>query len=490
MSSIDTSIEFDITAVKKRSVRGMFSLVGRTIIIQTVGFVSNLGLTILLTPKDYGVFILVSAITGFLSYLSDIGLAAALIQKKEAITQNDLKTTFTIQQLIVGSIVISGLIFSHWAGRIFNLQDDAVWLLRILIISLFFSSLKTIPSILLERKLSFEKLIIPQLAENIVFSITVLFLAWKGFGVSSFTYSIILRSITGIIVIYIVSPWRPRLGINKQSAKELIRFGAPFQLNSILALAKDDFMTIIMSKVLSVTQVGYLGWAQKWAYLPLRLIMDNVIRVTFPAFSRMQSDKNALKSAIEEAMFISAVLTFPILTGLLVASQSLIDIIPNYEKWQPAYILLIIYILGSYISSVTVIITNALNAIGKIKTTLKLMLFWTSLTWLLTIPLALRYGSLGTALAWLLVTVSTMVTFLIAYKVLKINAFSVLFTPTLASIVMIIFTQLLFTIITPNNIFTLILVIFSGLVAYLIICLLTAKKRLVKNLAMFKSSFR
>lgn len=490
MSSVDTSIELDITAVKKRSVKGMFSLVGRTIIIQAVGFVSNLGLTILLSPKDYGVFILVSAITGFLSYLSDIGLAAALIQKKEAVTQNDLKTTFTIQQLLVGTIVICGLIFSHWAGRIFNLQTDAVWLLRILVISLFFSSLKTIPSILLERRLSFEKFVIPQLAENIVFSVAVLFLAWKGFGVSSFTYSVILRSITGIVFIYIVSPWKPGLGIDKQSAKGLIKFGVPFQLNSILALFKDDFMTIILGKVLNVTQVGYLGWAQKWAYLPLRVIMDNVIRVTFPAFSRLQSDKNALKSAIEEAMFISALLTFPILTGLLMASQSLIRIIPDYEKWQPAYILLIIYILGSYISSVTVIITNALNAIGKIKITLKLMLFWTSLTWLFSIPLALRYSSLGAALAWLLVTISTTMTFIIAYKILKINSLSVLFSPTLASIVMIICIQLLFTIINPDNIFSLSLIIISGFVAYLLTCLLSAKRRLIKNLAMFKSSLK
>ena len=490
MSSIDASIELDITAVKKRSVKGMFSLVGRTIIIQVVGFISNLGLTILLSPKDYGVFILVSAITGFLSYLSDIGLAAALIQKKDSLTKNDLKTTFTIQQLLVGSIVIAGLIFSHWGAKFFNLNNDAVWLLRVLIISLFFSSLKTIPSILLERKLSFEKFVIPQLAENIVFSVTVLFLAWKGFGVSSFTYSVMLRSITGIIFIYIVSPWRPSVGIDKQSAKELIKFGVPFQLNSILALIKDDFMTIIMGKILNITQVGYLGWAQKWAYLPLRVIMDNVIRVTFPAFSRMQSDKNALKNAIEEAMFISALLTFPILTGLLMASQSLIEIIPNYLKWQPAYLLLIIYILGSYISSVTVIITNALNAVGKIKTTLKLMTFWTSLTWLLTIPLALRYGSQGAALAWLLVTISTVVTFLIAYKIFKINSVSVLYSPIISSIVMVVFIKFLFTIIEPSNIFSLSLIIFSGFIAYLISSLFLVKKRLIKNLTMFKSSLR
>lgn len=490
MSEVDTTIELDISAVKKRSIKGVFSLVGRTLVIQIVGFISNLGLTILLSPKDYGVFILVSAITGFLSYISDIGLAAALIQKKHPLTPNDLKTTFTIQQSLVGLVVILALVFTLFVDRIFSLGDSGVWLLRVLILSLFFSSLKTIPSILLERKLAFERFVIPQLAENLVFAIVVLYFAWQGYGINSFTIAVICRSLVGIIAVYIVSPWLPKIGFDKTSAKELVRFGAPFQLNSILALVKDDFVTIILGKILNVTQVGYLGWAQKWAYLPLRIIMDNVIRVTFPAFSRLQTDSQALKRAIEEAMFISAVLTFPILTGLLLSAQSWIDILPNYSKWQPAYPLLIVYVLGSYISSVTIIITNALNAVGKIKTTLKLMLVWTILTWTLTIPLALNFSGFGVAVAWSLVTISSLATFVIAYQTFKINTVSILFSPLLSSIAMAITLKLLLLWFDTSNPIIIISLIASALMVYFAVCLLTAKQRLIKNILIFKSSFK
>jgi len=487
---LDSSIELDIAAVKKRSIKGVFSLVGRTIFIQIISFISNLGLTILLAPKEYGIFILVSAITGFLTYLSDIGLAAALIQKKEAVSRKDLVTTFTIQQSLVGILVISGLIFTIWADDIFNLDQKGVWLLRILIISLFLSSLKTIPSILLERKLAFEKFIIPQIVENLIFSISVLYLAWKGYGLNSFTIAVILRSIFGVIIMYLVSPWKPGVGFDKQSAKKLINFGVLFQLNSILALIKDDFMTIILGKLLNVTQIGYLGWAQKWAYLPLRIIMDNVIKVTFPAFSRLQSDRQALSRAIEEAIFISALLTFPILTSLLMSSSSLISIIPNYEKWLPAYNLLQIYIIGSYISSVTIIITNALNAIGKIKTTLKLMLLWTSLTWILTIPLATKFESFGVAISWLIVTISSLITFYIAHKELKINAVKVLFSPVVSTLILILVLKLLFSSIEPSNIFSVFGILSCGIVIYLIIGFITARERLIKNITIFRSSLR
>ena len=51
------------------------------------------------------------------------------------------------------------------------------------------------------------------------------------------------------------------------------------------------------------------------------------------------------------------------------------------------------------IASVTTPITNAFNAIGRIKLTTKLMLMWTALTWIFYPLLSLRYGYLGTAAA-------------------------------------------------------------------------------------------
>ena len=78
--------EIDIALITKRSIRGVFALTSRTIVIQVVSFIANFLLTIFISPAIFGVFFVVSAAIAFLSYFSDIGLAAALIQKKESIT--------------------------------------------------------------------------------------------------------------------------------------------------------------------------------------------------------------------------------------------------------------------------------------------------------------------------------------------------------------------------------------------------------------------
>jgi O-antigen/teichoic acid export membrane protein len=115
--------EIDIAVVTKRSIRGIFALTSRTFVIQIVSFIANFLLTIFLTPSIFGVYFVVSAAIAFLSYFSDIGLAAALIQKKEDITREDLKTTFTLQQILVVTVVVVALLLSNLVGQFYHLDQ-------------------------------------------------------------------------------------------------------------------------------------------------------------------------------------------------------------------------------------------------------------------------------------------------------------------------------------------------------------------------------
>ena len=77
----------DIKDIKSKSVKGMVALTARTFTLQIVGFVATFLLTLLLTPSIFGVYYVVSAVISFLGYFSDIGLAAALVQKRMILLQ-------------------------------------------------------------------------------------------------------------------------------------------------------------------------------------------------------------------------------------------------------------------------------------------------------------------------------------------------------------------------------------------------------------------
>ena len=482
-------IEFsrDLELIKKKAISGVVTFTLRTFFIQVFTFAATFILTIIIDPSIFGVFFVVSAFINLFVYFSDIGLAAALIQKKEELTKEDLSTTFTIQQVIVISLVVIGLVFSSKVALFYHLDAKGLMLLRALILSLFLSSLKTIPSILLERKLNFTRLVIPQVAENIVFYTTAVILALSGYGISSFTWAVVTRAVTGLVLIYLLSPWVPTFSFKGSVAKSLTSFGLPFQANSILALAKDDLLTVFLGKILTFSQVGYIGWAQKWAYTPLRFFMDNVNKVTFPAYSRMQEHYKDLAKAIEKSIFFVTYFVYPSVFGLAAIAPKLIEVIPKYQKWEPALPLLYLFAVNAVFSSVSTTITNALFATGKPKIVLNLMIFWTSATWILTYPLVLKFGYIGVGIASAIVSATSLVTIYFLKKEVNIVLGRSIFGPLLVSLIMFLSVKALLNIF-PDSIPGLIFSVFFGVIIYFIISLSILGRHLVADVIVIISS--
>ncbi|OGV93060.1 hypothetical protein A3B57_01795 [Microgenomates group bacterium RIFCSPLOWO2_01_FULL_47_10] len=410
-----------IATIKNRSVIGVIAYTVRTFFLQVISLIATLLLSAFLTPADFGIFFLVSALVNLFTFLSDIGLAASLIQKKEEPTSTDLHTTFTIQQLLsVGIFILIVSLTPLWR-RFYSLDTAAIFLLWSLGFSFILSSLKTIPSILLERKLEFSKLIIPQIVENICFFGVAVVCAWKGLGVTSYTLAVLLRGVVGLVVMYWIKPYKPKLILSKNSLKGLLRFGLPFQVNDLLARAKDDLLIVVIKKFITASELGFVGWAQRWSLFPFRFTVDSVIRVTFPAYSRLQNDTRHLKTAIEKSLFFISLIIFPLLIGMGVMARPLTEVVEKYAKWQPALPSLYFFIVNVLWSSLSTPLTNAINAIGKIKITLKLMMMWTSLTWILTIPLVIKYGFIGVSIAAALVSCTSIITIIIAKKLIGIS---------------------------------------------------------------------
>lgn len=460
--------------IKKRSIIGAVTLTSRTFILQIIALIATFILTILLDPATFGIFFVVTAVVNFLNYFSDIGLAAALIQKHEEPTQLDLATTFTIQQVLVISAVGLLLLFSNHIAAFYKLDTGGLFLLRALSISFFFSSLKTIPSVLLERKLDFQKLVIPQIVESLVFYGTAILFAYRGAGVVSFAWAALFRGISGTLLIYILAPWRIKISLEKMSAKRLLAFGIPYQANSFLALVKDDLLIIYLGKILPFTYVGYIGWAKKWAEITLRLIMDNIIKVTFPTFSRLQQHRELLAKAIEKSLLFMALLSFPIAIGMMFVIKPFIDIIPHYGKWEPALFSFYLFTFSAVLAAIFSPLVNALNALGKVKYTFYFMIMWTIMTWTI-VPTSIRlFGFHGVAIASVFIGCTSFVPLVLIKRIIKINFWVQMGRPLLATLVLTLvmsginffvsapFYKLMFEIVLGGSVYCLMIYILMG----------------------------
>ncbi|HRN69598.1 MAG TPA: oligosaccharide flippase family protein, partial [Candidatus Woesebacteria bacterium] len=340
----------DKKTLKKDTILSLLSLFFQSGYSAILGLVANFILTIVLPPATFGVYILTLSIMAFFSYFSDIGLAASLVQKKE-VSDDDIKTTFTIQQCLVITLIIIGFFLTDFIQSIYTLPQEAIYLYWALLAGFFLSSLKTIPSIMLERKIQFQKIVLVQIVENTIFYISVSVLALAGLGLFSFVYAVLIRALVGTLLMYYISFWLPQIGISRTSVNTLLSFGIPFQTNSLLALIKDDLLMVFLGGILGLDALGYIGWAKRWAEAPIRIIMDNVNRILFPVFSRIQSEKKHIAQLVDKVLYFQTMLLAPIYVGMMLLMHYVVELVPKYSKWEPALPIFYLKCLSAFFSS-------------------------------------------------------------------------------------------------------------------------------------------
>jgi len=462
---LDPTGEINLETVKSRAVKGVVILTGRTFVLQIIGLVAQLFLFAYLGLYEFGVFAVVSAIVNFLVYFSDIGLGAALVQKKEQPTDRDLKTTFFVQQILVLAIISVIVILTPFFVSKYSLNHQGQILLYALSFSFFLSSLKSIPSVLLERKLEFVKLVFPQILEQLIYNVVLVVLAMKGFGLTSFTVAVIARGMIGLLAIYVVQPWKPGIAFSKNTLFGLFKFGIPYQINTFLATFKDDGITLILGGILGPVGVGILSFARKLARIPLTFFMDTVTRVTFPAFSRMQDASDHLERSVTRSIFFICLLVFPSLVGIVVLAPILVRVVPRYNQWIPALIPLLFISVEFVFSAATTQLTNMLNAIGKIRITFYLMIMWTVLAWIFIPVLAVKFGVTGAAIGYSLVGASSIIAILIAKKYVNFSITDSMIKPLIGAFIMGFFLIIMKRFL-PISVNSMILLTLAGVAIY------------------------
>lgn len=469
--------EIDLQEIKQKTAKNILFLSLRNIGIQSVSVIGFFILSILLGIGEVGLFAIVAESVGILGYFSDIGLAAALIQKKDEVKKEELQTTFTIQQILVFiSLIVIAFVYQK-ISLTKGYSSKEFWIFVSLCFSFAAASLKTIPSVLLERKLNFKLISTIDIIENLSFYFFAVVFAFLGFGAYSYAIATFIRSTLGLIIIYKYSFWPIGFSLQLNSAKALFKYGIPFQLNSFIAMAKDRLSSILVAGIIGRNDFGIISWAQKGPRIPLSF-MDAIMKVTFPTFARLQDHKEILKKSLERSLYFIALFVFPMTAGIALIAPDLINFIPKYTKWSPAVFPLYFYALNVAIASITTPLTNAFNAVGKITLTTKFMIMWTVLTWIFFPILSIKFGYIGTAYATLIVGSSSFIVWAFAKKIFNIQIVKTISKPSMATLLMIFFC-LVFQSLGLNSFVNIISKILISVIVYGSYQLLFSKQELI-----------
>ncbi len=385
-----------IELLKIKSLSGIASLLQRQILVKLIFFVGNLVLARILIPQVFGAYAIIVFAMQFFSSFGDVGLGAALIQLKREPTTQELSTTFWAQQILVGSLIVIVFIVAPHLNRLFPLLPfEVTWMARVLSVGFVFSSLRSLPVVLMERHLDFQRIARIEIFEQLIFFGSAISLALAGFQIWSFIIATLIKEAVGTILVNFTSTWRPSLLFQPVALNDLVRFGLPYQVNNILNFIKEGVTPLFVGAYCGVAGVGFVSWAKTLAFAPL-LFSESFGRVAFPAYSAIQENRSLLIQAIEKSVRMMTFVLFPI-SFLMAACAPEITAIFFTEKWLPGLGAFYFFCTTPLMIGLMLPMYSAILSLGKSSILLKMSFLLVLLEWGLGIPLVIKFGYTGIA---------------------------------------------------------------------------------------------
>lgn len=400
--------------LKKKTVSGMIWSALQRFGTMGISFVSNIVLARLLTPDDYGCIGMLAIFITVSNTFVDGGFGSALIQKKEP-TQKDYSTIFWLNLFI--SVVIYGILYIS-APAVSRFYDIPLLssVLRVQGMVLIINALNIVQTNQLRKSINFKRLAVIYIASQIVGAVCAIVLAYMGWGVWALVAQQIIASSITSVMLWVMNRWLPQLCFSFDSFKQLFSFGGFILASNLINTFCNNVQGLLIGKFFNPAILGYYTQAYKLEDVASHSISSVVDQVTYPVFSKVQSDNDGLKNIIYRLILSIAYVTFPMMLILVLIAEPLIGLLYG-EKWLPSVPYFQIICIGGIAVCLQGVTYLAIASIGKSKELFLWTIIKRGLGMILLIAGMVLFGMNG--LLWGFVLSCWSVTFINAYLVSK-----------------------------------------------------------------------
>ena len=349
-------------SLKKKTVKGVAWTSLNQVLNMGLGFVIGVILARLLSPSDYGLLAMIAVFNAIAFAFLDSGFGNALIRKPD-LTEDDNTTAFFFN--LVAGVVLFGIIWviAPWVSAFFD-KPILTPLLRAEGSLLIVSSFKIVQNTQLTRALNFKAKMIIRVVSNILGGASGIISAYCGLGVWALVVMHVADAIISLILLWIISPWRPRGRWNKQSFNYLWGYGSKLLASGLLNTIYNNIYPIIIGKFYSAADLGQYSRAQGYASMPSTSLTGVIQQVTFPVLSQIQDDDQRLGNNYRRMLRFTVFIVFPIMIGMAALAHPLVISLVT-DKWAQCVPYLQIICFSSMWYPVHAINLNLLQVKGR-----------------------------------------------------------------------------------------------------------------------------
>jgi len=346
----------------KRATKGVTWSAIERFLTQGVQFVISIILARLLSPSDFGLIALVLVVLNVLQTINEVGFNTALMQKIDR-DELDFSTVF-VMNIFLG-IILYGILYAIAPLiALFFEKTELINLTRIVGLNLIITSLIVVQQtklfIIVDFKTQTKASIVAATASGIV----GIYFAYHGFGVFALVYQSLINNGLNTLLIWFLVGSRPKLQFSYSRFTRLFSFAYKLILVRMINVLFQQSFSAVIGKVFSFDQLGFFNRANSFVLLTSNNITGIVQRVSTPMLCESQYDLQYMGRILTKFMRSTAMIVFPILFGLFVLAEPLIDVLLT-DKWLPAAWMLQVLCPVGIFYLISTFNRNVFNATGK-----------------------------------------------------------------------------------------------------------------------------
>jgi len=181
---------------------------------------------------------------------------------------------------------------------------------------------------------------------------------------------------------------------------KLFAFGGYVALSKFLMFLYLSADTAIGGRVLGKEQIGYYSVGMNLASLPLLRITVMLNEIAFPAFARLQDERERVGDILLQSVRLLSMFAFPVFWGIAAVAPEIVNVFLG-AKWAPAILPLQLLSLVMPVRMIGQLMSPTLQGVGKVKLVVLNQLF-ACLVMIAAFLVGVQFGIVGLSLAWVI----------------------------------------------------------------------------------------
>ncbi|MDH3500797.1 MAG: lipopolysaccharide biosynthesis protein [Acidimicrobiia bacterium] len=316
----------------EKTAKGMLWSLARTWGRRGVSTISFLILVGLLSPDEFGLVAWATVFIGGIQVIMDLGLNDAIVQRED-LRDEHLHSSFWLS-IVVGLAFFT--LFQVAASPLADVLDEPrlAAVLRWLSVVFIFNGVSVVPQALLHRDVAFKELAVREFAAITVGGVVGIVMAVRGAGAWALVGQQLAWAVVLLIVLWMMTPYRPRFVLKRAEGMDLLRFGVHRIGFKGLRFANQNLADFLIGLILGPTALGFYAVAYRVINIATDAFVEAVNAVAFPTLARMTSDKQLFRTKVTNGVGMVVLAAFPAFLGLIAIAALAVEMFLKPE-WQP-----------------------------------------------------------------------------------------------------------------------------------------------------------